>query len=71
MIILTFSVLMPDRRYWPAFPEGKISVQHLNVRTKSLFTPLKLLSPITGLPSEVYQVNENAEHIPVKQKASR
>lgn len=45
------------------FPKGKISVQHLNVRTKSLFTPLKLLSPITGLPSEVYQVNENAEGI--------
>jgi len=45
------------------FPKEKITVQHLNVRTKSLFTPLKLLVPITGLSSNLYKLNENAEGI--------
>lgn len=45
------------------FPEEKISVQHLNVRTKSLFTPLKMFVPFTGLSSEIYKLNEGVAGI--------
>lgn len=41
------------------FPEEEVSVRHLNVRTKSLFTPLKMFVPITGLPSTIYKLCEN------------
>jgi len=45
------------------FPEEKLSVQHLQVRTKSLFTPLKLYVPITGIPTNVYTLNESIEGV--------
>jgi len=45
------------------FPEEKLSVQHLQVRTGTLFTPLKLFVPITGISPEVYRLNESAEGI--------
>lgn len=45
------------------FPEEKVAVQHLQVRTKTLFTPLKLFVPITGLPDGAYNLNETPEGI--------
>lgn len=41
------------------FPRRKISVKHLNVRTKSLFTPLRMFIPVTGIST--YTLDESAE----------
>ncbi len=40
------------------YPEKEVRIRHLNVRTKTLFTPLKLFIPITGLSSEGYKLEE-------------
>ncbi len=45
------------------FPERKITVQHLNIRTMSLFTPLKMFLPIQGLYSDTYTINEDTEGV--------
>lgn len=41
------------------FPEEKLAVRHLNVRTKTVFTPLKIILPITGLASAGYTLEED------------
>lgn len=45
------------------FPENDISVEHLQLRTKSLFTPLKLFLPVTGLSDGRYILSESPEGI--------
>lgn len=42
-------------------PEERLTVRHLNVRTKTLFTPLKTYVPINGLPN--YTLIESPEGI--------
>lgn len=42
-------------------PEEKLIVRHLNVRTKSLFTPLKMFEPIIGPGREGYRIEENMD----------
>ncbi len=53
------------------FPEKEITVQHLNIRTMSLFTPLKMFLPIKGLYSEAYRLNEDSEGIFMADKRLR
>lgn len=53
------------------FPEEKLSVEHLQVRTKSLFTPLKMFVPITGIPTNIYTLNEGVEGIFLSDKRLR
>lgn len=33
------------------YPENQLEIQYRQIRTKTLFTPLKLITPITGIPS--------------------
>lgn len=40
------------------FPEEEMTVRHLNVRTKTLFTPLKTFEPISGLINQGYSLQE-------------
>lgn len=42
------------------YPEEDLSIRHLNIRTKTLFTPLRLILPITGLG---YGIEENMEGV--------
>jgi len=49
---------MPDELRM-LFPEGNMSVTHLNVRTKTVFTPLKILLPIRRLSSMGYALEED------------
>ncbi|NLV63457.1 MAG: transglutaminase [Clostridiaceae bacterium] len=41
------------------FPEGKLTIRHLNVRTRTIFTPLKIFLPITGLTAAGYSLEED------------
>jgi hypothetical protein len=41
------------------FPEEKLTIRHLNVRTKTIFTPLKIFLPITGLTAAGYSLEED------------
>lgn len=44
-------------------PQKELTIRHLNVRTKSLFTPLKLYQPILGLRDEKYIIKESFDGI--------
>jgi transglutaminase-like putative cysteine protease len=41
------------------FPEENLSVRHLNIRTKTVFAPLKIILPITGLSALGYTLEED------------
>jgi len=41
------------------FPEERLSVRHLNIRTKTVFAPLKIILPVTGLSSSGYTLEED------------
>jgi len=41
------------------FPEEKLAIRHLNVRTKTVFAPLKIMLPITGLAASGYSLEED------------
>ncbi|NLM27635.1 MAG: DUF4129 domain-containing protein [Clostridiaceae bacterium] len=49
---------MPDELKM-LFPEGNLSIRHLNVRTKTVFTPLKILLPIRGISSLGHALEED------------
>ena len=44
------------------YPDNKLEIEYRQIRTKTLFTPLKLLLPITGLSSE-HVLNESIDGI--------
>lgn len=45
------------------FPERSITVKHEKVRTKTLFTPLKMSGRVSGAASEIYKLSESTEGI--------
>ncbi len=44
-------------------PNGELVIRHLNIRTKTVFTPLKTITPIKGLTSDGYRLIEDISGI--------